>query len=285
MANNIDVKDAAAATQTLKTTDTAGVHTPHHNVDAVIPGTGATNLGKAEDAAHSSGDAGVMLLAVRKDTAAALAGTDADYIPLIVGSDGALWARLSQALPAGTNAIGKLAANSGVDIGDVDVTSIAAGENHLGEVGGSSITVTPTHTVDTAVYAAGDTVGTIITIASAFRASGKESILQSIQIVDRSNQKPTGNLLFFNASPAAATTTDNAAFVFSTDDLKLVARVPIIASDYVTINSKAVANLSNLGRQVYATTGTSLFVVFVTDGAPDFVATTDFQISYSFLRY
>ena len=28
------------------------------------------------------------------------------------------------ALPAGTNAIGKLAANSGVDIGDVDVTSV-----------------------------------------------------------------------------------------------------------------------------------------------------------------
>ena len=90
--------------------------------------------------------------------------------------------------------------------------------------------------------------------------------------------------MFFNASPAAATTTDNAAFVYSTDDLKEVARVPIAASDYVTINSKAVANLSNLGRQVYATTGTSLFVVFVTDGAPDFVATTDLQISYSFLR-
>ena len=30
------------------------------------------------------------------------------------------------ALPAGTNAIGKLAANSGVDIGDVDVTSVPA---------------------------------------------------------------------------------------------------------------------------------------------------------------
>lgn len=30
---------------------------------------------------------------------------------------------ISSALPAGTNAIGKLAANSGVDIGDVDVTS------------------------------------------------------------------------------------------------------------------------------------------------------------------
>jgi hypothetical protein len=31
---------------------------------------------------------------------------------------------ISSALPAGTNAIGKLAANSGVDIGDVDVTSV-----------------------------------------------------------------------------------------------------------------------------------------------------------------
>ena len=39
------------------------------------------------------------------------------------------------ALPAGTNAIGKLAANSGVDIGDVDVLSIAAGSNLIGDVG------------------------------------------------------------------------------------------------------------------------------------------------------
>lgn len=38
------------------------------------------------------------------------------------------------ALPAGTNAIGKLAANSGVDIGDVDVLSIAAGTNNIGQV-------------------------------------------------------------------------------------------------------------------------------------------------------
>src|SRR3990167_1488660 len=38
------------------------------------------------------------------------------------------------ALPTGANAIGKLAANSGVDIGDVDVLSIAAGDNNIGNV-------------------------------------------------------------------------------------------------------------------------------------------------------
>ena len=38
-------------------------------------------------------------------------------------------------LQAGSAAIGKLAANSGVDIGDVDVTSISAGTNIIGKVG------------------------------------------------------------------------------------------------------------------------------------------------------
>jgi len=41
---------------------------------------------------------------------------------------------LASALPAGTNSIGKLGANSGVDIGDVDVTSISAGTNRIGMV-------------------------------------------------------------------------------------------------------------------------------------------------------
>jgi hypothetical protein len=66
---------------------------------------------KAEDAAHTSGDKGLMLLAVRKDVAAALAGTDLDFIPLTVDSTGRL-------------RIAALPANSGTDIGDVDVASI-----------------------------------------------------------------------------------------------------------------------------------------------------------------
>ncbi len=37
-------------------------------------------------------------------------------------------------LQAGTEAFGKLAANSGVDIGDVDILSIAAGDNNIGNV-------------------------------------------------------------------------------------------------------------------------------------------------------
>lgn len=44
-------------------------------------------LGKAEDAVHSSGDLGVQVLAVRKDTVGALAA-DGDYVPLLQDASG-----------------------------------------------------------------------------------------------------------------------------------------------------------------------------------------------------
>ena len=48
---------------------------------------------KAEDAAHSSGDSGIMSLAVRNDNVAALSGTDGDYSPLQVNAAGSLYTK------------------------------------------------------------------------------------------------------------------------------------------------------------------------------------------------
>lgn len=54
---------------------------------------------KAEDAAHTTGDKGIMALAVRQDTPAALAGTAADYIPLTTDKLGAVWTTPEAATP------------------------------------------------------------------------------------------------------------------------------------------------------------------------------------------
>ena len=107
---------------------------------------------KAEDAQHASSDVGVMSLAVRNDTLAALAGTDGDYAPLQVDADGALFAAISS-IAAGSNAIGKLAANSGVDIGDVDVTSVVpgVGATNLGKARASALGATDTGVAPLAV--------------------------------------------------------------------------------------------------------------------------------------
>lgn len=59
-------------------------------VDSFIPGTGSTQLGKAEDAAHVSGDTGVMVLAVRNDAGTVLAGATGDYIPFTTDATGAV---------------------------------------------------------------------------------------------------------------------------------------------------------------------------------------------------
>ena len=134
-----------AGTFAVQSTLEANSGTDIGDVDvlSIVAGTGATNLGKAEDASHSSGDTGVMSLSVRKNTAAATSGADGDYQPLITDTNGRLHVNdvntaaaisgselqvdVVASLPAGTNAIGKLAANSGVDIGDTDVLSIIAG--------------------------------------------------------------------------------------------------------------------------------------------------------------
>lgn len=166
------------------------------------------------------------------------------------------------------------------------IAGLAAGEAHIGEVSGNSAAVQVALTVSTSpAYSSGDSIGGKITIANAARAAGRSTTLQNMTVLDRANQSPAGTILIFNADPVNATITDNAAFVYSTDDLKVVARIPVAASDYVTINSKSIAGLPNLGRVLGApASGTSLFAAFVTTSTPTFAATTDVQVTFGLMR-
>lgn len=97
------------------------------DVTRVIPGTSATALGKAEDSAHASTDVGVMMLAVRSDTAASLAGTTGDYQPPITDSSGRLWVNASGAAVPVTDNSGSLTVDDGgstlsIDDGGASIT-------------------------------------------------------------------------------------------------------------------------------------------------------------------
>lgn len=84
-------------------------------------------LSKAEDSAHSSGHTGILALGVRNATVTDLSAgnTDGDYEPFQVNASGRVYtsATIDAAIPAGTNGIGKLTANSGVTIGAVEVAA------------------------------------------------------------------------------------------------------------------------------------------------------------------
>lgn len=101
-AGTAEIGKLAAGTAAIgKLAANSGVDIGDVDVTSVVPGVAATSLGKAEDAEHSSGDVGVMSLAVRNDALAALAGTDGDYAPLQVDEDGGLWTHPSAAPKGG----------------------------------------------------------------------------------------------------------------------------------------------------------------------------------------
>jgi hypothetical protein len=88
--------------------------------EAVVLGAGTAGIGKLT--ANSGVDIGDV------DVASIAAGDNnignVDIASIAAGDNNIGNVDIASALPAGTNAIGKLAANSGVDIGDVDVTSL-----------------------------------------------------------------------------------------------------------------------------------------------------------------
>jgi len=89
----ITVTDGAGALNVIVdsgTITTVSTVTSVSSVAAVIPGTGATNLGKAEDSPHTSGDVGVGMLCVRHDVATTGLGVDGDYANCVLDANGAL---------------------------------------------------------------------------------------------------------------------------------------------------------------------------------------------------
>lgn len=114
MADNVDITAGTGTT----------IHADEYTHTTL--GAGKTQLVKLADGtldaeAAIAADIGVKANALRVAPANDI--TDGTYIGDI---------KFAEALPAGTAAIGKLAANSGVDIGDVDVTSVPAPLNVVG---------------------------------------------------------------------------------------------------------------------------------------------------------
>jgi hypothetical protein len=110
----------------------SGVDIGDVDVTSIVPGVAATNLGKAEDAAHTSGDTGVMALAVRQDTLSVLSA-DGDYIPLVVDGNGKLYtAGYNSAEDAVDANIVNAASQQSVTVEIQSASTIDAAETQLG---------------------------------------------------------------------------------------------------------------------------------------------------------
>jgi hypothetical protein len=94
------------------------------------------NLVLTEDAAHSSGDAGIQALAVRNDSDASLAGTSGDYTPLQVDANGYLKVNIKAgAGSGGTSATDDAAFTAGSGSGTPLMGFVTSDTVNSGDVG------------------------------------------------------------------------------------------------------------------------------------------------------
>ena len=135
------------------------------DVTRVIPGTGATALGKAEDTAHADGDTGVLILGVRNHTTGST--TDGDYSAISVSSTGDLHT-----------------------FDHRDVLRIAVTSGSL--------------TTATTAYTAGDQVGSQFTFANAARVSGGTGRVVGAILMDETDIIGAYDLVLTRASVTLA---------------------------------------------------------------------------------
>lgn len=224
------------------------------DVSRIVPGTGATNLGKAEDSAHVDGDTGVLFLGVRNHFTGST--TDGDYSAVSVSSFG-------------------------------DLHTIARKDmvRFSGTVGGTSTTV---------AYAAGDTVGTLTSITGAARVTGGFGSIKSVQVINTTASTATPALgaidaIFFRSSVTLPA--DNAAFVLSgaTDPLAIVGVVQLAgayAYGSAATQSRS-AQAYNLDLPFDCSGGTTLYCALITRSAMTLAAsgTAALQLVVHLERY
>jgi len=295
---------------------------------AITAGAGTTVL---TDDTGAGGHAQVVKLAISTDASGTLIpadatnGIDVDVTrlsALVAGSAIVGKVGIDQTTPGTTNAVALTAGTATNEIvGDVaDGAAIAGNPVRIGVRADSTVppavddgdVVTPwatldgalvvqpslglvdisvTPTIDTAVYADGDRLGSVMTFTSAALASGRGGTIVGARLVDDAGSNFDIELWLFKASPTLVGA-DNAAFDITDANLATAAFVGVI--DFAAANTKTVASSSRvcqgtwLGGPVvlpYVTSGsTSLFGVLEARGAYDAVATDDLVVTITVVR-
>ena len=147
------------------------------------------------------------------------------------------------------------------------------------------IVVTPVLT-GSGAYTAGYQVGGIQTLSKPTFDQGRFAMLTSLTILDVDNQKAALTILLFNALPTIASA-DQQAFSMTGANLKAtcVAQIPIVAGDYATVGSSAVAThqYTNMLAQSNDTQG-QLYAAVVTSGTPTYTTTSSLVFRWNFAK-
>lgn len=152
------------------------------------------------------------------------------------------------------------------------IQGISGGTPVAVSAGGTEIEVVLS--LDTAAYASGDLLADTQEIALAVAANGGRALLQSIQLLDESNQSAAFTLHFLTANTSFGTE-NSAPTITATNMRDSIGIVDVGTGDWRTIGATCrVASLKNIGLGLKAGAGTRsiYFAVVNGTGTPTYTA-------------
>lgn len=206
------------------------------DVQDITPGTGATDLGKAEDGTPANGETGVEVFGIHRASPTASATTAGKFGPAHINlANGAWYADL-------------IASTSRV-----------------------CVTITP----DTNIFAASDIVGPaagasgLLTFANVFRAVTLAGLLSNATVVNSEVDGIAFDMCLFNADPSASTVAANGPFTLNAADKQK------LLGCFSVSDGRAFAAYEEYQAQPNVklkSASTSLYAILRTTGAPTWAA-------------
>jgi len=214
------------------------------SITTVVPGTAATNLGKAEDAVAASGDTGVFALGVQRASPASNAA-NGDYVEF------------------------QMSPSSGLFVATIPISGL--------------FTATPTISSG-AIYAAGDLVGTVMTFNSVALATGRSGQIVGSTIIDKGKQNAALQLWLFAVSPTLVNTDNGVFDITDANLVTAlpIGVIDFAATDYRSTASNSIVNgavlLDRAPLPFTTSGGANIFGALVTTGTPTYTSTTDLVV-------
>jgi hypothetical protein len=157
---------------------------------SIVPGTAAAHLGKAEDAAHASGDTGVFVLGVRNDSGAVMTSADGDYGAIAVDGSGRQRV-LAQGPDDHGAAVGPRPVVIGAEARTSDQAAVSSGSVTRLQADAAGKLVVRSHCVpEQQVSGLASTTGTTDTSVIAAQGTGVRIHVTSISIANSSANDP-----------------------------------------------------------------------------------------------
>jgi hypothetical protein len=141
-----------------------------------------------------------------------------------------------------------------------------------------------TPTVDTSIYAAGDTLFPVTLLTNAAWRVNEPMKLETVVVLDEDDETAIAlTLLFFDSASASIAAANAALSISDADARSICGKVDIVAADFIDYGGQKVAvKTPNIVLKPVANTRNIYVGGYIVSGTPTYTAATDIKLRFGF---